>query len=229
MCPLSLSFYNRAATLLTNTFPFPLFTFASPLPPFLCPSFTGALALAWDDRTLITAAYLHALAHTAGSSLRLTLLYIMAVLALPEHLYEVRLQAHSRYGRLGAEKIGRVRVADCVLLLCPCAYWKYTTQPRHLHFNPQFDTITAGIPTLIKPWFGDQFFWAARVQKLGAGLRVPSLSSSDLAHALTKATSDRWVSFASLCLSNNYPIRFGLIFLVAVASVGLSVLCASGA
>lgn len=52
-------------------------------------------------------------------------------------------------------------------------------------------SLRAGIPTLIKPWFGDQFFWAARVQKLGAGLRVPSLSSSDLAHALTKATSDR--------------------------------------
>ncbi len=54
-------------------------------------------------------------------------------------------------------------------------------------------TLIAGIPTLIKPWFGDQFFWAARVQKLGAGLRVQSLSSSDLASALTKATSDRSV------------------------------------
>ena len=51
----------------------------------------------------------------------------------------------------------------------------------------------AGIPTLIKPWFGDQFFWAARVQKLGAGLKVPSLSSSEIAHALVKATSDRCV------------------------------------
>jgi sterol 3beta-glucosyltransferase len=27
-------------------------------------------------------------------------------------------------------------------------------------------SLRAGIPTLIKPWFGDQFFWAARVQKL---------------------------------------------------------------
>lgn len=25
----------------------------------------------------------------------------------------------------------------------------------------------AGIPTLIKPWFGDQYFWASRVAKLG--------------------------------------------------------------
>lgn len=49
----------------------------------------------------------------------------------------------------------------------------------------------AGIPTLIKPWFGDQFFWSVRVTKLGAGLRVQSLASSDLAHAMTKATTDR--------------------------------------
>lgn len=31
-------------------------------------------------------------------------------------------------------------------------------------------SLRAGIPTLIKPWFGDQFFWASRVQKLGVGL-----------------------------------------------------------
>lgn len=28
-------------------------------------------------------------------------------------------------------------------------------------------SLRAGIPTLIKPWFGDQFFWASRVQRLG--------------------------------------------------------------
>ncbi|KDQ13964.1 glycosyltransferase family 1 protein [Botryobasidium botryosum FD-172 SS1] len=52
-------------------------------------------------------------------------------------------------------------------------------------------SLRAGIPTLIKPWFGDQHFWSMRVQKLGAGLRVASLSASDLADALKKATSDR--------------------------------------
>lgn len=28
-------------------------------------------------------------------------------------------------------------------------------------------SLRAGIPTLIRPWFGDQFFWASRVEKLG--------------------------------------------------------------
>ncbi|KAG8996247.1 hypothetical protein FRB95_001778 [Tulasnella sp. JGI-2019a] len=52
-------------------------------------------------------------------------------------------------------------------------------------------SLRAGIPTLIKPWFGDQFFWASRVQKLGAGIKVATLHSSEIAHALTKATSSR--------------------------------------
>ncbi|WVO14361.1 hypothetical protein L204_101994 [Cryptococcus depauperatus] len=51
-------------------------------------------------------------------------------------------------------------------------------------------SLRAGIPTLIKPWFGDQFFWSVRVTKLGVGLRIPSLRSDDIAAALIKATSD---------------------------------------
>ncbi|KAJ7044079.1 glycosyltransferase family 1 protein [Mycena alexandri] len=52
-------------------------------------------------------------------------------------------------------------------------------------------SLRAGIPTLIKPWFGDQFFWASRVHKLGAGLRVPSLHAHDFSEALIKATTSR--------------------------------------
>ncbi|KAF7365254.1 Glycosyltransferase family 1 protein [Mycena venus] len=52
-------------------------------------------------------------------------------------------------------------------------------------------SLRAGIPTLIKPWFGDQFFWASRVQKLGAGLRVPSLHAHDFSKALIEATTSR--------------------------------------
>jgi sterol 3beta-glucosyltransferase len=52
-------------------------------------------------------------------------------------------------------------------------------------------SLRAGIPTLIKPWFGDQFFWANRVTKLGVGLKVPSLRSVDIADALVKATTSQ--------------------------------------
>ncbi|KAJ7935602.1 glycosyltransferase family 1 protein [Mycena leptocephala] len=47
-------------------------------------------------------------------------------------------------------------------------------------------SLRAGIPTLIKPWFGDQFFWARY-----AGLRVPSLHAHDFSEALIKATTSR--------------------------------------
>lgn len=52
-------------------------------------------------------------------------------------------------------------------------------------------SLRAGIPTLIKPWFGDQMFWAARVTKLGVGVRVNDLDSDSLAKALDQATRDR--------------------------------------
>jgi len=51
-------------------------------------------------------------------------------------------------------------------------------------------SLTAGLPTLIKPWFGDQFFWAGRVTHLGVGLKVASLDVDDLADALRTATTD---------------------------------------
>jgi sterol 3beta-glucosyltransferase len=52
-------------------------------------------------------------------------------------------------------------------------------------------SLRAGIPTIIKPWFGDQFFWASRVQKLGAGLKVSTLRENEIAEALISATSSR--------------------------------------
>lgn len=52
-------------------------------------------------------------------------------------------------------------------------------------------SLRAGLVTLIKPFFGDQFFWANRVHKLGAGAKVNGLSVSDLSDALKSAASDR--------------------------------------
>ncbi|WAR52451.1 hypothetical protein PtB15_1B893 [Puccinia triticina] len=51
-------------------------------------------------------------------------------------------------------------------------------------------SLRAGIPTIIKPFFGDQFFWAERVESLGIGAGLRKLSVKTLASALTLATSD---------------------------------------
>ncbi|KAK2465241.1 hypothetical protein APHAL10511_002595 [Amanita phalloides] len=52
-------------------------------------------------------------------------------------------------------------------------------------------SLRAGIPTLIKPWFGDQFFWASRIERLGAGLRVNTFHVNDISGALVRATTDQ--------------------------------------
>lgn len=49
----------------------------------------------------------------------------------------------------------------------------------------------AGIPTIIRPFFGDQFFWADRVEALGVGSGVRKLTAASLTEALITATTDQ--------------------------------------
>jgi len=48
----------------------------------------------------------------------------------------------------------------------------------------------AGIPTIIRPFFGDQFFWADRVEALGIGSCVRKWTVDQLSAALVTATTD---------------------------------------
>lgn len=57
--------------------------------------------------------------------------------------------------------------------------------PTYSHF-----LLLAGIPTIIRPFFGDQFFWADRVEALGVGTGVRKLTVSTLSEALLAATTD---------------------------------------
>ncbi|KAL4069427.1 glycosyltransferase family 1 protein [Scleroderma citrinum] len=52
-------------------------------------------------------------------------------------------------------------------------------------------SLRAGIPTIIKPFFGDQFFWADRVEALGIGAGVRKLTVESLRDALIAATTDQ--------------------------------------
>ncbi|EGO02719.1 glycosyltransferase family 1 protein [Serpula lacrymans var. lacrymans S7.3] len=51
-------------------------------------------------------------------------------------------------------------------------------------------SLRAGIPTIIRPFFGDQFFWADRVEALGIGSGVRKLTVESLTEALRSATTD---------------------------------------
>ncbi|QLL31226.1 hypothetical protein HG536_0B00870 [Torulaspora globosa] len=52
-------------------------------------------------------------------------------------------------------------------------------------------TLRAGLPTVVKPFFGDQFFYALRVEDIGAGVALKKLNSSSLAHALKEVTTNK--------------------------------------
>ncbi|TLD35369.1 26S protease regulatory subunit [Venturia nashicola] len=60
-------------------------------------------------------------------------------------------------------------------------------------------SLRAGIPTIIKPFFGDQFFFGARVEDLGVGICMRKLQGPMLAKTLREATHDqRMIDKASL-------------------------------
>ncbi|KAF9013495.1 glycosyltransferase family 1 protein [Cyathus striatus] len=80
--------------------------------------------------------------------------------------------------------------SECYMLDKVPHDWLFPQIDAALHHGGAGTTgasLRAGIPTLIKPWFGDQFFWASRVQRIG----VASLRVNDLSEALIKATANR--------------------------------------
>ncbi|MCJ1471426.1 Sterol 3-beta-glucosyltransferase [Lambiella insularis] len=55
-------------------------------------------------------------------------------------------------------------------------------------------SLRAGLPTIIKPFFGDQFFFGSRVEDLGVGICLKKLNVSVLSRALWEAThSERMI------------------------------------
>jgi len=60
-------------------------------------------------------------------------------------------------------------------------------------------SLRAGLPTIIKPFFGDQFFFASRVEDLGVGICMKKLNSWVFSRALWEAThSERMIVKATV-------------------------------
>ena len=51
-------------------------------------------------------------------------------------------------------------------------------------------SLRAGLPTVVKPYFGDQFFWGQQIESLGVGSCVRRLTADSLAAALITATTN---------------------------------------
>lgn len=51
-------------------------------------------------------------------------------------------------------------------------------------------SLRAGLPTIIKPFFGDQFFYANRIEDIGAGVALKKLNEKSLSKALKEVTTN---------------------------------------
>ena len=51
-------------------------------------------------------------------------------------------------------------------------------------------SLRAGLPTIIKPFFGDQFFFATRVEDLNVGIHLKKITVNALGKAIWRATHD---------------------------------------
>jgi sterol 3beta-glucosyltransferase len=52
-------------------------------------------------------------------------------------------------------------------------------------------SLRAGIPTIVKPFFGDQFFFGNRVEDLGVGLCIRKMNTTAFSKALWEATHNK--------------------------------------
>ncbi|KZF21882.1 glycosyltransferase family 1 protein [Xylona heveae TC161] len=69
--------------------------------------------------------------------------------------------------------------------------WLFTQIDAAAHHGGAGTTgasLRAGLPTIVKPFFGDQFFFGSRVEDLGVGICLKRLNVSVLSRALWEAT-----------------------------------------
>jgi sterol 3beta-glucosyltransferase len=75
--------------------------------------------------------------------------------------------------------------------------WLFTQIDAAVHHGGAGTTgasLRAGLPTIIKPFFGDQFFFGSRVEDLGVGIYLRKLNVSVFSRALWEAThSERMI------------------------------------
>ncbi|RMZ72997.1 Sterol 3-beta-glucosyltransferase [Pyrenophora seminiperda CCB06] len=72
--------------------------------------------------------------------------------------------------------------------------WLFKQMDAAVHHGGSGTTgasLRAGIPTIIKPFFGDQFFFAQRVEDLGVGMWMKKVNTSVFSRALWEVTNSQ--------------------------------------
>ena len=72
--------------------------------------------------------------------------------------------------------------------------WLFRQMDAAVHHGGSGTTgasLRAGIPTIIKPFFGDQFFFAQRVEDMGVGVWLKKVNTSVFSRALWEVTNSQ--------------------------------------
>ncbi len=64
-------------------------------------------------------------------------------------------------------------------------------------------SLRAGLPTVIKPFFGDQFFFATRIEDLGVGMYLKKITVNSLGKAIWRACHDERMRIAARNLAED--------------------------
>lgn len=94
-----------------------------------------------------------------------------------------------------------INVSKCVYQISSVPHeWLFPRMSAVCHHGGAGTTavgLVCGKPTLIVPFFGDQFWWAQRIQDLGVGISISSksLTTEKLATALKRGESIPFVSY----------------------------------
>lgn len=72
-------------------------------------------------------------------------------------------------------------------------------------------TLRSGLPTIIKPFFGDQFFYASRIEELGLGIALKKLNAKTFTNALKVITTDDSFTKKARAMSQNINCESGVL------------------
>ena len=117
----------------------------------------------------------------------------------------------------GWTDLGSGRLPDHILRIDFAPHdWLFPRMAAVVHHGGAGTTaagLRAGVPNVIVPFFGDQAFWAWRVDNLGVGVKGPSrkrLTAGKLAEAIDRAVEDSQIRANAVNLGERIQAEDGV-------------------
>jgi len=140
----------------------------------------------------------------------------------PEETAAIVVEALARTGQRAVLQAGwgglrASRVPDSVYMLDSAPFaWLFPRMAAVVHHGGAGTTaagLRAGVPSIVVPFFADQFFWGQRVAELGVGpapIARKKLTADRLAHAIQQAVGDQALRERALALGTRIRAEDGV-------------------